>query len=764
MTPRRLRLRATGVRSSFPHTAYPMRNVTLALAALALLFAPEAMAQCTGTPGVDFQQVSVSEINQLPQANIDQLNAAGAGLTTDQIQSLVTNDLEGELVEFQAVVLTNPILSGLASATDGVPNRIHVFVRDTTALSQGPAGMDIQIVDGRTDRVETQNLFVGDEIVVCGLVAPFGSTGRTMQINPLSVTLAGTPVVDLTANPEFDDPIEVEISDFHREVDGLTQIRWENFSDFNSQYVRLSGVTIVQGVPGTRPNILFSEDAAGSHPQVNSYDTSVCYRNDRGPEYFPAGQAPSCIDEDFVPPPAGTADVQGFLTFSGWAGGFGYSVPNGANFSISPFEEEDFQVSVAPPTITLAPLAAIPNATDDVTIGATVVPGQGTIASVTVDYEYFVDGTSTGTGSNPLSNTSGDDYEGTIPAGADGADVVYTVTATDSEGESSSVTGSYRIIDGAVRSIRSIQETLAGGDASPLYFEANGDNNADDPIAFDLDATVQSIFQLGANWVGSIQDNADLDPWSGIWVFFGAENPGLSVGDQINITEAAINERFDVTQLEDVTFTTTASGSPYAYKTVETSVLTDADVAEAHEGMLIRFEDVTITNNDAGFGEWEFSSTGSAADAVRADDYTDAFDDFDPSVFFANGEVREFIQGIWYFSFGDYKLTPVELTDIGAISTAVEGGLEARSIRILGTAPNPARSTARIAFELDQSGPASLRVFDVTGREVAVLTEGTMAAGEHTAELSAGALSPGVYVVRLSANGEVATARLAVVR
>ena len=188
-----------------------MRNVTLALAALALLLAPEAMAQCTGTPGVDFQQVSVSEINQLPQANIDQLNAAGAGLTTEQIQDLVTNDLEGELVEFQAVVLTNPILSGLASLNDGIPGRIHVFVRDTTALSQGPAGMDIQIVDDRADRVETQNLFVGDEIVVCGLVAPFGSTGRTMQINPVSVSLAGTPVVDLSANPEFDDPIEVEI-------------------------------------------------------------------------------------------------------------------------------------------------------------------------------------------------------------------------------------------------------------------------------------------------------------------------------------------------------------------------------------------------------------------------------------------------------------------------------------------------------------------------------------------------------------------------
>ena len=322
----------------------------------------------------------------------------------------------------------------------------------------------------------------------------------------------------------------------------------------------------------------------------------------------------------------------------------------------------------------------------------------------------------------------------------------------------------YRIFSGTVGSIALIQETIAGGDASLLYTGVNGTNTADDPIPFDLDAVVQQVFQRGDFWFASLQDDSDLDPWTGIWVFFGANDPSLTVGDRITITEAAINENFGVTQLQDLTFSVTSAGAPYDYKDVPTGVLNDTDVAEAHEGMLLTFTDVTITDNDTGFGEWAFSSTGNAADEQEADDWADAFDDFDPATFFVNGEVREFIRGIWWFSFGEYKLAPVELTDIGALVTANEGGIEARSIRILGTSPNPASATARVAFELDAAGPAALRVFDVTGREVAVLAEGMFAASAHTAELNTGALAPGVYVLRLEAGGEVATTRLAVVR
>ena len=44
-----------------------------------------------------------------------------------------------------------------------------------------------------------------------------------------------------------------------------------------------------------------------------------------------------------------------------------------------------------------------------------------------------------------------------------------------------------------------------------------------------------------------------------------------------------------------------------------------------------------------------------------------------------------------------------------------------------------------------------LSVYDVLGREVAVLVDGEQAAGTHAAELRGGSLAAGLYVVRLTA-------------
>ncbi len=124
----------------------------------------------------------------------------------------------------------------------------------------------------------------------------------------------------------------------------------------------------------------------------------------------------------------------------------------------------------------------------------------------------------------------------------------------------------------------------------------------------------------------------------------------------------------------------------------------------------------------------------------------------------------DFVRGPVTFSFGNYKLIPITTEDIGAVISSVETGLTARTIRIEGSFPNPASGATRVEFEVDNAGPATLRLFDVTGREVVTLARGDMAAGTHTARFEAGALASGVYVLRLEAAGEIATARIAVVR
>jgi hypothetical protein len=78
--------------------------------------------------------------------------------------------------------------------------------------------------------------------------------------------------------------------------------------------------------------------------------------------------------------------------------------------------------------------------------------------------------------------------------------------------------------------------------------------------------------------------------------------------------------------------------------------------------------------------------------------------------------------------------------------------------------PNPTSSSATVAFDVPEASTVSVTVYDLLGRRVAVLAQGQVAAGHHTARLDAGTFAPGVYVVRMEAGTFSATRRLTVVR
>lgn len=71
--------------------------------------------------------------------------------------------------------------------------------------------------------------------------------------------------------------------------------------------------------------------------------------------------------------------------------------------------------------------------------------------------------------------------------------------------------------------------------------------------------------------------------------------------------------------------------------------------------------------------------------------------------------------------------------------------------------PNPFNPATEIAFALPQAGPVRLAVYDMLGREVAVLVDGVKPAGRHTVTFDADHLSSGVYLYRLEAAGQTLT-------
>jgi hypothetical protein len=88
----------------------------------------------------------------------------------------------------------------------------------------------------------------------------------------------------------------------------------------------------------------------------------------------------------------------------------------------------------------------------------------------------------------------------------------------------------------------------------------------------------------------------------------------------------------------------------------------------------------------------------------------------------------------------------------------------AAGLRLQSAYPNPARSTTTIPYEIDRSSAVRLAVYDVLGRTVAVLVDGSVAAGVHEATLDASALAPGVYFVRLEVAGALQTSRVTLLR
>lgn len=111
---------------------------------------------------------------------------------------------------------------------------------------------------------------------------------------------------------------------------------------------------------------------------------------------------------------------------------------------------------------------------------------------------------------------------------------------------------------------------------------------------------------------------------------------------------------------------------------------------------------------------------------------------------------------------GAYRLfasQPLSVPSSGAPAPAPAG-----AFRLDAPFPNPATGVATVAFSLPAPSDVRLEAFDVLGRRVATVAEGVHTAGPHRASFDTSGLPAGVYVVRLAAEGRVATARVTVAR
>jgi hypothetical protein len=115
----------------------------------------------------------------------------------------------------------------------------------------------------------------------------------------------------------------------------------------------------------------------------------------------------------------------------------------------------------------------------------------------------------------------------------------------------------------------------------------------------------------------------------------------------------------------------------------------------------------------------------------------------------------------------------------GGVRTSTEHGTQgtAEQFRLRQNYPNPFNPSTNIGYTIastkeqvagsaKQVGMERVRlvVYDLLGREVAVLVDGIQTPGEHRIMFDARRLASGMYFYRLSAGGQIAVKRMVLVR
>ena len=291
--------------------------------------------------------------------------------------------------------------------------------------------------------------------------------------------------------------------------------------------------------------------------------------------------------------------------------------------------------------------------------------------------------------------------------------------------------------------------------------------------------TIQGIVTADSNDIegGAVQyiQQPGLDKWAGLRMIKVPAN-GQKRGDLITVTGTVIEDFYhtslDVINLE-VTQADAGEISPLVLSCDKISRGIN-DAAEEYESMLLQYQNVSVTNDNAdgssNFGEMLVSDGTDNTRVELQDGNHDYHNNWDITLSDSTNLIRintynsfESITGVLYYSFSNFKLIPRLNSDFVGFLTDVETNEMIPDNYLLSqNYPNPFNPNTIINYAIP-TGNASfvqLKVYDILGREIRTLVNEIKSPGSYEVNFDASDLTTGIYFYTLSTGNFVQTKKM----
>ncbi|MFH0883602.1 MAG: T9SS type A sorting domain-containing protein [bacterium] len=569
-------------------------------------------------------------------------------------------------------------------------------------------------------------LFDGDEVIVTGYISEY-ITGEG-NMTELFIT---EPIEVPTFDHPLPAPVQVTVADVR---DGRKIEKW------GTAFVYLKGVQVVNNTPGL-DNMKFVVDDP-------TPDATPGFGIDDDSDFTGSPEASNW--DTFGQPPVNTI----IDSVVGWVydhfGSLGDVDGSHWTYKVAPkFPLIDIVLGEAPPLfVSGGRNIAAPTPSDAVGIAYNIIDDVQ-VDSAFVWYRVGETGDFTGV---KMTNVEGDSFVAIIPAQSEGADVWYfseafntfedlSVVTTLEPSDTSKFLNGYHV-SASPLTIAQLQWTpYAGGSSRYEGYSVTVTGVVIDSndIAFQYGYTEGCAYYL----------QAGTDPsWNSILVHINstdmAVGSAVEAGDAITVT-GVVNEitggsKFvNNTRLKSVgtNFTVNSSGNALTFHEVSVTDLTGTP--EPYESQAVKILNPTFVQKNS--YDWTFEDAGGNRFLVDDDMINYAANNSTIKAWFSglaggtSNTSPAWIQGIWLYSYGTWKLEPRLWYDVesllGPQASVAEAGLP-KVFALYPVYPNPFNPSTTVAFQLPKNAAVKVIVYNMLGQKVRTLIDQPMVAGQHT--------------------------------